>query len=305
MAVATQSTHWGSRAALVASVSLSFVTGACDEPPPPVGRFSAHAAEAASGLAPTEAESVFASEPPVRTRIPTCPDRRRTEAKSESTCPADMAYIPGGKLTRGSHSIGSTMRPYCLDTHPVTLAGYADCVRKGECGIDRVDDQSGVPFADACTWNDPSKCNHPINCVTHAQAHKYCMHRGRRLPTEAEWRWAWHGGTANAPFPTGFHPPQFGESCLQERHKPVSITCDVDAHPKSITRHGVADLIGNVAEWVATPERPSAIVYLDGGTGFHGGLSATNGPASRSGSSFTHGRAAIIGFRCAKDIALP
>jgi formylglycine-generating enzyme required for sulfatase activity len=45
-----------------------------------------------------------------------------------------------------------------------------------------------------CTYGQPGKENHPLNCVNPAVAEQFCARAGKRLCTEAEWEKAARGG---------------------------------------------------------------------------------------------------------------
>lgn len=208
----------------------------------------------------------------------------------------------GGKLTwedsveeRPAH--GVTVETFQLDRLEVTLEEYARCVAEGKCPN---------PGSHAgCNWGQPSRNDHPINCVTWHAATQYCAWRGKRLPTEAEWEYAARG-TQGRKYP-------WGAAELEQSTDPKLCwfrdnsagTCPVGAYPAGTTPEGVLDLGGNVIEWVADRyckyEKPSDCTaaramrgchYLDKKP-YH-----CRGAHRAQLSPYDH--AVTTGFRCAK-----
>jgi formylglycine-generating enzyme required for sulfatase activity len=155
-------------------------------------------------------------------------------------CPVDMRRVEGG----------GGVASFCFDTYEVTVAAYASCITAGVCTAPIVGDGHG--------------CNHlfgssaePINCVESTQAERYCRWRGKRLPDDAEWLWAAHGGARATVYP-------WGDSSVRvcfDRAKPRG-TCQVgsfeDASPE-----GLHDLVGNVAEWTIVRPRGKSRLRAD------------------------------------------
>ena len=140
------------------------------------------------------------------------------------------------------------------------------------------------------------KGDHPVVGVSFAAAQRYAAHRGRRLPTEAEWVAAARG-PEDQPFP-------WGEQCEPARcqcsRAGATDTAPVGAHPGSATAEGVRDLLGQVWEWVAAdphlpaPEAGRAIAL--GGSFRHACQTAGVVPRTEiiEGNAYLY-----LGFRCA------
>ncbi|HEX3760507.1 MAG TPA: SUMF1/EgtB/PvdO family nonheme iron enzyme [Kofleriaceae bacterium] len=125
-----------------------------------------------------------------------------------------------------------TLSAFEIDRTEVTRAAYAGCVAAGACAAPGCD---GAP-------------EQPVSCVSWRDAREFCTWRHARLPTEAEWERAARGPGEGRPFPWGNAAP----SCARANYlgctggpRPVGQT------PAGSTPDGIADLAGNVSEWVA------------------------------------------------------
>jgi formylglycine-generating enzyme required for sulfatase activity len=100
--------------------------------------------------------------------------------------------------------------------------------------------------------------NHPVWTVTPDDAEYYARWlstrtgRSFRLPTEAEWEHAAHGGTA-AEYPWG---DEFDAEAANTVEAGLLTTTPVGMYPAGRSRTGVEDLAGNVEEYVADDYRP-------------------------------------------------
>jgi formylglycine-generating enzyme required for sulfatase activity len=161
--------------------------------------------------------------------------------------------------------------------------------------------------------------NAPMRGVTWQAAAHYCAWAGKRLPTEAEWERAAAGSEGTAyPWPEG------GAKCARSVYFTGSVHCEpgpveVGSRPVGKSAEGLADMAGNVAEWVADwydyyryedgddvvdPTGPSQGVYrvvrgggyLDGPRWIRTYARVPSPPGTRS---------ADIGFRCAWSEGTP
>jgi formylglycine-generating enzyme required for sulfatase activity len=105
---------------------------------------------------------------------------------------------------------------------------------------------------------------HPINCVTWAEAYAFCIWDGGFLPTEAEWAYAAAGGDEQRLYPWGVQAPGTDSlyaiyGCLYPSG-PVSLgatvgACSRDSLPpvgtarRGEARWGQLDLSGSLWEW--------------------------------------------------------
>ncbi|PKN55654.1 MAG: hypothetical protein CVU56_20315 [Deltaproteobacteria bacterium HGW-Deltaproteobacteria-14] len=153
---------------------------------------------------------------------------------------------------------------YAIDAFEVTATDFHACVDAGACTPPAV---AGGAYG---TYGVPDKADHPLTFATWDQAAAYCAWPGKasgaqRLCTEAEWERAARGGcelaggecrAAMRTFPWGEVPPDckrgnvFGVASASYCH-PSGYTAEVGATPLGDSVYGVADMAGNVAEWVS------------------------------------------------------
>lgn len=214
-------------------------------------------------------------------------------AAARGPCPEGMVLVEGGSFFMGvdspdpllasaspSHKVD--VGSFCLDRHEVTVTEFHRCSDPGECKRPFLKSHWADPseegraeaaaFASLCNDGREGVGDHPINCVTWAQADAFCRFRGGRLPTEAEWERAARGGDGRA-FPWGSEPPgperlnACGSECLAWfRFSKIGLdagmfnasdahveTSPVGAFPRGQGQGGLDDLAGNVAEWTSDP----------------------------------------------------
>jgi len=143
---------------------------------------------------------------------------------------------------------------YWIDQTEVSNAQYRLCVDSGECG-EPLACKKGEP-----TFNDPHKANHPVVCVNWAEAQKYCQWVGARLPSEAEWEYAYRGEIRSI-FTWGneFDGSKLNycdKNCSQTHADDrfddgYSYTAPVGSYSSGMSWVGVYNMSGNVSEWVA------------------------------------------------------
>ena len=144
----------------------------------------------------------------------------------------------------------------------------------------------------------------PVVLVTWLGAERYCASQGKRLPTEMEWeRAARHPG--GGPFPWGNGDPSCNEVRFgQDRRYPACPAAAPGPSPvgaSSLDRstEGVADLAGNVQEWVWDSVPGMRNQHIVRGGDFEGSVMML-----RSGFKeryLADKSLHSIGFRCAKD----
>jgi formylglycine-generating enzyme required for sulfatase activity len=170
-----------------------------------------------------------------------------------------------------AHSVH--LRAFLLDRTEVTVGAYRRCVAAGAC--------TRPTYAEGDPRFDRDEL--PVSHVSWDDARDYCVFRGARLPTEAEWERAARGedpdpalckagksagGCAPRRFPWGALPnPKLANhgaldlgsvflpsgEFLQGIADPTDGALElapVGRYPDGATPQGIQDLAGNVAEWV-------------------------------------------------------
>jgi formylglycine-generating enzyme required for sulfatase activity len=272
-----------------------------------------------------------------------------TSVAAYATCPDNSVLLgqaPTPAAPGGSSAAARGVTPYCMSRAEVTVAEYERCRQTGACvAAGRSGDlpearlspslrqHAQQVYGSQCNVGQAGRENHPINCVTFAQANAYCAAAGGRLPTEAEWNFAARGSEGRA-FPWGDAPPgptrlnACGLECkgwyreaqldsvfdgvMYEGDDGFTGTAPVASFPAGATSDGLFDLLGNVAEWTATqvdfghaaPEDVAQAAvpstYVVRGGSFSSGVDAEDAPSLRLYlNAGAHGRG--VGFRCVYD----
>ncbi len=207
-------------------------------------------------------------------------------------CPTGMAAVTGGDFKMGELGNAVTVRPFCLDLTEVTAGAYAQCVNAHNCS------DEGLRCGAAATYGNTAKSNHPINCVTWAQADQYCRAQRKRLPTEGEWEWAARGRGEARELPWGDGAAE-AKVCWSGGRREREGTCPVGEFAAGDAVGGIHDLAGNVWEWTASyyNQRDHSRVNRGGGwiSNRLGDLRVSN----RYSDDPTH-RTDHDGFRCAR-----
>lgn len=227
--------------------------------------------------------------------------------------PEQMVLIPAGEFSMGSEDGLPDSRPlhrvyvsaYWLDKYPVTNRQYRQCVEAGGCLFPK----------DRSSYDEAARAEHPVTNVMWSQARGYCRWLGKRLPTEAEWEKAARG-TDGRLYPWGNSDEVFKTRARTIEQQMMKTGTDpVGTMDVAVSPYGVADLVGNVSEWVNDwyaeeyyrsapardpqgPVRGSFRVLRGGESGDH---PLESRASYRGWDDMTYWGPAL-GFRCANDL---
>lgn len=183
------------------------------------------------------------------------------ETRVRPTDGMKMLFVPAGEYLRGSsaadyeaednekpqHSV--YLDAFWIDRTEVTNDQYHTCVEAGAC--------SAPPWCGRLdlTYDDPTKGDYPVTCVSWYDAQAYCEWAGARLPTEAEWEKAARG-TDGRLYPWGDTGPDCTKANYWENYWGEPGYCEqgpttVGSRPAGASPYGALDMSGNVAEWCA------------------------------------------------------
>ena len=160
-----------------------------------------------------------------------------------------MVRVPAGSFTMGSdhgdpsqrpaHRV-TFARPFAIGAYEVTVAEWRACVEGGGCpGMPRMTNPTDHTPIHNISWDEAQSY---VKWLSQKTGQRY------RLPSEAEWEYAAHAGTAGR-FWWGGEPGIFA-NCVDcggphERLTPAAVG-SYKPNP-----FGLHDMNGGVAEWVA------------------------------------------------------
>jgi formylglycine-generating enzyme required for sulfatase activity len=225
-----------------------------------------------------------------------------------------MSFIPAGEFEMGSTESNPCGHLDEFPQHIVYLDGYwIDQTQVTSAQYRRCVDNEGCEAPASCGWgagtyDEESKVDHPVVCVTWEEARTYCAWAGGRLPTEAQWEKAAQGGDGRAyPWGEEFDAGKCnsGESGINEP-TPVRLYS-----PGGDSPYGLADMAGNVWEWMidwydidyyakASSQNPTGPAAGDRkalrGGSYYGDL--CNARTTYRYYDIPYGRGPGVGFRC-------
>ena len=181
----------------------------------------------------------------------------------------------------------------------VTVSQFQKCVEEGNCVVESEDLVAKMP---KCNWNDSTRLDHPLNCISWFAASLFCQSLHGRLPTQKEWyleasncgKWRWPWGDepeVSCDFAVWAKDSK-SDGCGTGRTWPV---CSKRAGD-SVS--GLCDMSGNVMEWTLSVFQPDSDGIVVRGGGWNSG-SGDVVASSRlwSNSSFQKN----MGFRCVRS----
>lgn len=240
--------------------------------------------------APTLAGTTQNSTPTVlpRPEVRRTPDQSPVRRQAGVGAPAVM--IPGVP----------SVPPAWIDPYEVTVRRFKACVDAHACRPE----QFTVEAGSMCNYGEPSRSEHPMNCVSWHGANAFCRFAGGRLCRESEW-FAACRGPQQRNYPYG---SQYQEGACRARIRAIDNSPPQGTAPVGETSGceggypGLTDMVGNVAEWVDSCDGD----YCH----FYGGAFLDSQPieAFASCQRFCAGnqktfRSITIGLRCCYDVA--
>jgi formylglycine-generating enzyme required for sulfatase activity len=205
---------------------------------------------------------------------------------------AGMRNIPGDQIEAlvGDGHRKVFLPAFDIDTFPVTNAQFDTFCKAVHYPEPKDFAAKKVAFPD-----------HPVVEVSWKDALCYALWAGKRLPSPLEWEKAARGADDARPYPWG---PNFDDKrCNNARNLMETQTTDVKAFTKGAldgtSRFGIADMVGNVREWVSEGKRHD-MRGLRGGS--WGERCTIEGLVSHQVDAAVDYHDNATGFRCAADI---
>ena len=166
--------------------------------------------------------------------------------KHEAETLSPAVRLAGGPALVGPGDRRVTFPPLLVDRHKVSNQQYRYCVQALRCRL------PNEPYGDANFANGNRSL--PVVWVTAYDAADFCSWLGRRLPTAAEWERIARG-THGARFPWGNASPQPDQvNAVVGGYRPRGLVpVDSPRFRRGESSDGIEQLIGNAAEWTATP----------------------------------------------------
>ncbi len=147
-----------------------------------------------------------------------------------------------------------TLNSFWIDQTEVTNAQYRLCVESGVC-LPPLECKKGES-----TYHDQDKDDHPVVCVSWQDAQDYCEWVDARLPTEAEWEYAFRG-ESGVIYPWGdefdglklnYCDTNCEASHADDRYDDgYEKSSPVMSFPDGVSWSYAWGMSGNVSEWVA------------------------------------------------------
>ena len=162
---------------------------------------------------------------------------------------------------------------FWIERHKVTNAEFAaflDATGLRPAGAERRYDEDDpdarIHRRDGRFVADPGFEDHPVVEASWFGARDYCLWKGRRLPTEAEWEKAARGDDRR-PHPWGAAPPSADTTVFGRAYNATGPTA---GRPAGASPYRVEDMLGNLREWTSTVFRPYPYKSNDGREGWAG-----------------------------------
>ncbi len=174
--------------------------------------------------------------------------RRRAVAGPPPANLVPTVCIRGRATSTGPHRDGQPPDgDLQVDAYEVTVDQYRACEAAGYCEPTDPPDEWTIQ-RELCNEGRADHGNHPINCVSLAQASAFCAWLGKRLPTSVEWDMIAYANDGR-PHPWGFDDRPDGTNLPWQED--MTGTAPVGTYPLGQSFFHTYDMIGNVAELVS------------------------------------------------------
>ncbi len=199
-----------------------------------------------------------------------------------------MIEVTGGTYLSGKDRIVNSLPAFWIDTTPVTNQEYKSFV-----------EATGYPAPSY--WSNgrypPELGNHPVVKVSWHDARTYAKWAKKRLPSILEWEKACRGQQGNV-YPWG---NEWKNGVCNTQESGLGGTSPVVYFALNKSPYGCLDMVGNVWEWVATPDDSNESFYYIIGGAFNQSKAVAKCYDARSLPASM--QLDNLGFRCVSDIA--
>jgi hypothetical protein len=189
------------------------------------------------------------------------------------------------------------LKPFQIGRYPVTVEEYRRFVEDEGYQAERWWQAGGFgKNTEPRGWDQQVQHpNRPVTGVSWYEAAAYCAWDHVRLPSETEWQWA-ASGLEGREYPWGQEEPDEQRANFAMK---VGNPTPVGLYPAGSTPEGVADMAGNVWEWVEDWYERDKVRVLRGGSFVS---DAWDLRAADRGWIEPDGRSDNIGFRCVREV---
>ncbi|MFO0744358.1 MAG: SUMF1/EgtB/PvdO family nonheme iron enzyme [Myxococcota bacterium] len=251
--------------------------------------------------------------PPVIAPAPIA-DSAPAEPPACATHLRDGTCLPAGFKTPGGIAWVGIGDDRWMTRTEVTAAEYAACVAAGQCDARQVGRAQATATRTAvdkgCNYGAADRGQHPMNCVSQAEAATFCAWQGGALPTTDDWEMETLDGRAHRTHPWGEADASCAVTVMGDTPKGGcgrGGTWPVCAQAGDTSASGLCDMGGNVTEWLGDVPRdmigkiPDDHAVLAGGAWHYDqAIAFDNGVYSAEART---SRFTTVGFRCVRDAA--
>jgi formylglycine-generating enzyme len=146
------------------------------------------------------------------------------------------------------------LSPFFIDRYPATNGEYKECYDAGMCPGDcyLLKTCAGTRYSEY-RFTDPIQADYPVATIREEGAEAYCLWKGKRLPTEAEWERAARG-PKSFDYPWGNEAPD----CTRYLCNPIAMPASwssywlapVGANPGDVSPDGVHEMVTSAIQIV-------------------------------------------------------